>query len=76
MMRPINAGTFGSGRAGTAVQRLHLHPRTADPHRTSGLRTAYASVGPAQWLANALIAAGWILATAVIAGITRTVRRD
>lgn len=26
--------------------------------------------GPAQWLADALIAAGWILATAVIAGTT------
>lgn len=41
-----------------------------------GLRDAYASTGTAQWLADALIAAGWILATAVIAGITRTVRRD
>jgi hypothetical protein len=41
-----------------------------------GLRTAYASSGAAQWLAYALIAAGWILATAVIAGITHTVRRD
>jgi len=40
------------------------------------LRSAYASVGPAQWLADALIAAGWIIATAVIEGITRTVRRD
>jgi hypothetical protein len=41
-----------------------------------GLRNAYASSGPAQWLAYALIAAGWILATAVIAGITRAVRSD
>jgi hypothetical protein len=41
-----------------------------------GLRSAYASTGPAQWLADGLIAAGWILATAVIAGITRTVRRE
>jgi len=41
-----------------------------------GLRNAYASAGPAQWLADALIAADWILATAVIAGITRTIRRD
>lgn len=41
-----------------------------------GLRNAYASAGTAQWLADALIAAGWILATAVIAGVTRTVRRD
>jgi hypothetical protein len=41
-----------------------------------GLRTAYASTGAAQWLADAFIAAGWILATAVIAGITRTVGRN
>jgi hypothetical protein len=47
-----------------------------DRIRAFGLRNAYASTGPAQWLAGALIAAGWILATAVIAGVTRTVRRD
>jgi hypothetical protein len=41
-----------------------------------GLRSASASAGPAQWLADGLIAADWILATAVIAGITRTVRRE
>jgi hypothetical protein len=41
-----------------------------------GLRSAYASAGAAQWLADALIAAGWILATAFIAGITRAIRRD
>ena len=41
-----------------------------------GLRTAYASSGIAQLLSYALIAAGWILATAVIAGVTHAVRRD
>lgn len=41
-----------------------------------GLRTAYASSGSTQWLSYALIAAGWILATAVIAGITHAVRHD
>jgi hypothetical protein len=41
-----------------------------------GLRAAFAPAGAAQWFADALIAAGWILATAVIAGITRAVRRD
>ena len=41
-----------------------------------GLRSAYAPAGAAQWLADTLIAAGWILATAVIAGITRAIRRD
>ena len=30
--------------------------------------------GPVQWLAYALIPCGWILASAVIAGITRTIR--
>lgn len=29
-----------------------------------------------QWLAYALIAAGWILATALIAGITRVLTRN
>ena len=41
-----------------------------------GLRGAYASTGAAQWFADTLIAAGWILATAVIAGVTRAIRRD
>jgi hypothetical protein len=41
-----------------------------------GLRTAYASSGSIQWLSYALIAAGWILATAVIAGVTHAIRRD
>jgi hypothetical protein len=41
-----------------------------------GLRTAYASSGIAQWLSYALVAAGWILATAVIAGVTHAVRRE
>ena len=41
-----------------------------------GLRDAYAATGAAQWLTYALIAAGWILATAVIAGVTRAVRSD
>jgi hypothetical protein len=41
-----------------------------------GLRNAYASTGAAQWLADLLIVAGWLLATAVIAGITRTLHRD
>jgi hypothetical protein len=41
-----------------------------------GLRTAYASTGSAQWLSYALIAAGWVLATAVIAGVAHAIRRD
>lgn len=41
-----------------------------------GLRNTYASTGAPQWLAYVLIATGWILAAAVIAGITRAVRRD
>jgi hypothetical protein len=41
-----------------------------------GMRNAYAQTGPAQWIAYALIAAGWILATAVIAGVTRAVGRN
>jgi hypothetical protein len=41
-----------------------------------GMRDAFAPVGLTQWLAYALIVAGWILATALIAGITRVLRRD
>jgi hypothetical protein len=44
------------------------------PLAAFGLRDAYASAGAAQWLADALIGAGWILATAVIAGVTRVLR--
>ena len=40
-----------------------------------GLRNAFASTGAAQWFADALIGAGWILATTVIAGTTRALRR-
>ncbi|MCT9935374.1 hypothetical protein N5079_34740 [Planotetraspora sp. A-T 1434] len=37
-------------------------------------RAAWEPVGWTQWLANGLIAAGWILATALIAGGTRVLR--
>jgi hypothetical protein len=32
-------------------------------------------VGPSQWIADVLIAAGWILATTVAAGATRLLKR-
>ncbi|MFN8074114.1 MAG: hypothetical protein U0Q15_01695 [Kineosporiaceae bacterium] len=41
-----------------------------------GLRTAYDPVGWTAWVADALIAAGWILATALVAGVSRRVGRD
>jgi hypothetical protein len=41
-----------------------------------GLRSAYDPVGDTLWVANALIAAGWILATAVVAGVSRRIGRD
>ena len=41
-----------------------------------GMRNAFVPADPGQWLAYALIAAGWILATAVVAGIARVLRRD
>jgi hypothetical protein len=44
------------------------------PITTFGLRNAYGSAGATQWLAYALIAAGWILTTAVVAGVTRVLR--
>ena len=46
------------------------------PFGAFGLRGAFAWTGPVQWLAYALIPCGWILASAVIAGITRNIRRD
>lgn len=41
-----------------------------------GLRAAFVPTGDTRWLAYTLIAAGWVLATALIAGISRTLRRD
>ncbi len=41
-----------------------------------GPGTACASCGGALRLPHALIAAGWIPATAVIAGVTHVIRRD
>jgi hypothetical protein len=41
-----------------------------------GLRNTYSPSGVDQWIAYTLIIAGWILATAVIAGISRVLRRD
>jgi hypothetical protein len=32
--------------------------------------------GPSQWISVLLIAAGWILATTVAAGVTRMLRRN
>ena len=46
------------------------------PFGAFGLRQGYGAAGAGQWLGYALIASGWILATAVIAGITSAVRRD
>jgi hypothetical protein len=41
-----------------------------------GLRSAYDPAGGTQWVADALIAAGWILATALVAGVSRSLGRD
>jgi hypothetical protein len=41
-----------------------------------GMRDAFAPAGSSQWLAYTLIVTGWILVTAVIAGIARVLRRD
>jgi hypothetical protein len=41
-----------------------------------GLRGAYDPVGVGRPVADGLIAAGWILATALVAGVSRTVGRD
>ncbi|MCX5267694.1 membrane-associated oxidoreductase [Streptomyces sp. NBC_00199] len=41
-----------------------------------GQESAYAPAGGYQWLAYVLIVTGWILATTVVAGVTRTVSRQ
>jgi hypothetical protein len=46
------------------------------PINLFGQRQAWNPHGPYQWLAYSLIAAGWILATALIAGITRVLTRN
>jgi hypothetical protein len=64
---------------GAAAPPFNAFTYTLDlliPIGAFGLRNAYAATGATQWLADALIAAGWLLATAVLAGITRTLRRD
>ena len=40
-----------------------------------GQERAFTPVGPARWVAWAAVLAGWLLATTVIAGITRRVNR-
>ncbi|CAM5537928.1 Oxidoreductase OS=Streptomyces tendae OX=1932 GN=GUR47_27220 PE=4 SV=1 [Streptomyces tendae] len=46
------------------------------PIITFGQEPAFAPHGPGQWLSYTLIAAGWILATTVTAGISRAVTRQ
>lgn len=46
------------------------------PIETFGQRSAWDPVHWTYWLAQGLIGAGWILATALIAGITNFLRRD
>ena len=41
-----------------------------------GQERAYAPVGSAQWLSYVLVITGWILATTVVTGVTRTVSRQ
>ncbi len=41
-----------------------------------GLRTTFVPVGGTRWMAYLLIAAGWVLATALVAGVTRSLRRE
>ena len=46
-----------------------------NPLGTLGQRTAWEPAGPTLWFAYGLIAAGWILATALIAGAARVLKR-
>ncbi|MBO3747644.1 hypothetical protein J5X84_16320 [Streptosporangiaceae bacterium NEAU-GS5] len=40
-----------------------------------GQERAFSPAGPTQWLSYGLIAAGWVLATTIAAGLTRSLRR-
>jgi hypothetical protein len=58
---------------------LHPFAYTLDlllPVDAFGLRAAYDPRGWTVWVAYGLIASGWILATALIAGVTRALRRE
>jgi hypothetical protein len=60
-----------------ALQRQQL--QTLDllvPIITFGQESAFAPRDMGQWLAYGLIAAGWILATTVTAGISRAISRQ
>jgi hypothetical protein len=46
------------------------------PISAFGLRDSFVPIGSTRWLAYALTAAGWLLLTALVAGVTRTLRRD
>ncbi|MGJ6966780.1 hypothetical protein ACSDR0_33190 [Streptosporangium sp. G11] len=41
-----------------------------------GQERAFAPTGAQQWLANALVIVGWILATTIVAGLTRSLSRQ
>jgi hypothetical protein len=41
-----------------------------------GERTAFDPAGITQWVADGLVAAGWILATALVTGVSRSLGRD
>jgi hypothetical protein len=46
------------------------------PISAFGLRDAFAPVGSTRWLAYGLTVAGWLLGIALVAGVTRALRRD
>jgi len=81
----VAAGTLVfSARPPHAIDAEH-HPHFAPlvyamdlliPIGAFGLRTAYDPTGGTQWVADGLIAAGWILATALVAGVSRSLGRD
>jgi hypothetical protein len=70
--------THPPSQVGLDERRIfHPFPYTLDllvPVSVFEQRGAWEPVGWTQWLANILIAAGWILATALIAGGTRVLR--
>src|SRR3954471_5810988 len=67
-----------AGRAARARPHFHAFVYTLDlmlPLETFGQRSAWDPSGWTAWLAWGLTAAGWFLATALIAGVARVLRR-
>lgn len=70
--RPHDCGR----RKSRSLPRLRLHLDVLLPIVDLGQEKAWRPLGAAQYRAWALTGLGWVLTTAVVAGLTRVLRRD